>query len=99
MEAWEHISIGSFEAEAPRTTFFVVLLAGAGLGASLLPWKLSALIDCLFWSQVEAYTIKPPGKPLKTIARNGWELAVALSCYRASGISSRSRERNDFVPF
>jgi hypothetical protein len=72
MEAWEHISIGSFEAEARRTTFFVVLLAGAGLGASLLPWKLSALIDCLFWSQVEAYTIKPPGKSLKTIARNGW---------------------------
>ena len=27
-------SIGSFEAEAPRTTFFVVPLAGAGLGAA-----------------------------------------------------------------
>jgi hypothetical protein len=71
MEAWEHISIGSFEAEAPRTHFlWCSLLAQVSARPSTLeisPDRLLVLV-----SGFEAYTIKPPGKSWKTIARSGW---------------------------
>jgi predicted phage tail protein len=44
----ERISIGPFEAEGPRTTFYIAIIVAAALGAAFYLGKLSALFDSCF---------------------------------------------------